>query len=140
MDGAEDQFRLKLKWESPMTIEQAKVIAAKFDRMSKDQVFIPSSTCVPKVKVNHGGSTSTYHLPFQPLPHPRPYITPIPIDVPSHSDVVKVVDDLCIDLVDIVETSSTVIGGSNDDEIECERCDEIASPRSHDDENFLPPD
>ena len=32
--GAEDQFRLKLKWESPVTIEQAKMIAAKFDRMS----------------------------------------------------------------------------------------------------------
>ena len=114
-----------------MTIEQARVIAVKFDRMCNDQVFIPSLMCVPKVKVNHGGSTSTYPLPSQPLPHPRPHITPIPIDVPSHSD------DPCINLVDIVETSSTVTGGSNDEEIECERCDGTASPRSCDEEDFL---
>ena len=44
------------------------------------------------------------------------------------------------DLVDIVETSSTVTGGSNDDEIECERGDGAASPRSCDEEDFLPPD
>ena len=31
-------------------------------------------------------------------------------------------------------------GGSNDDEIECERCDGVASPRSCDDEDFLPLD
>ena len=49
-------------------------------------------------------------------------------------------DDPCIDLVDIVETSSTVTGGSNDDEIECERCDGVASPRSCDEEDFLPLD
>ena len=73
VDVAKDQFHLKLKWESPVTIEQAKVVVAKFDRMSKDQVFIPSLTCVLKVKVNHGKSTSTYHLPSQPLPHPRPH-------------------------------------------------------------------
>ena len=42
--------------------------------------------------------------------------------------------------MDIVETSSTVTGGSNDDEIKCERCDGAASPRSCDEEDFLPPD
>ena len=135
--GAEDQFRLKLKWESPVTIEQARVIAAKFDRMSNDRVFIPSLMCVPKVKVNHGGSTSTYPFPSQPPPHPRPHITPDPIDVPSRSVDEKVVDDPCIDLVDIVETSSTVTGGSNDEEIECERCDGATSPMSYNYEDFL---
>ena len=96
--------------------------------------------CVSKVKVNHGGSTSTYPLPSQPLPRPRPHPTPVPIDVPSHSDVEKVVDDPCIDLVDIVETSSTMTGESNDDEIDCERCNGVASPRSCDDEDALPLD
>ena len=96
--------------------------------------------CVPKIKVNHGGSTLTYHLPSQPLPHPRSYITPIPIDVPSHFDVEKVVDDPCIDLVDIVETTSTVTGGSNDEEIECKRCDGATSRMGCDEEDFLPLD
>ena len=39
--------------------------------------------------------------------------------------------------MDIVETSSTVTRGSNDDEIECERCDGVASPKSYDDEDPL---
>ena len=135
--GAEDQFRLKLKWESPVTIEQARVIAAKFDRISNDRVFIPSLMYVPKVKVNHGGSTLTNHLPSQPLPHPRPYITPAPIDVPSHFDVAKVVDDPCIDLVDIVETSS-IAGGPM--MMKSNVKDGAASPRSCDGEDFLPLD
>ena len=32
------------------------------------------------------------------------------------------------------------MGGSNDDEIECERCEGVASPRSCDDEDPLPLD
>ena len=42
--------------------------------------------------------------------------------------------------MDIVETSSTVTGGSNDEEIECKRCDGATSPMSCNDEDFLPLD
>ena len=52
----------------------------------------------------------------------------------------KVVNDLCINLVDLVETSTNLTGGSNDDEIECKRCDGVASPRGCDAEDPLPLD